>query len=323
MQEPLFARFGIDGRSFWDEVNRLPEIYAERGVRVSPETVYLNHLLSYVRNGPMKGLRNCDLRALGRELRFYPGLPEAFRELKELARSTPEYRRHEIYLEHYIISTGLAELIRGSAVADEVDGIFACEFIEAPMPPYYTRQSEMPIEVEGAVSQIGMMVDNTIKTRFIFEINKGSNRNPDIDVNAKMAQEDRRIPLYNMIYVADGPSDVPVFSVVRKGGGKCFAVYDPESQKEFEQNDQLLQDGRVSAYGPADYRSQSQTSRWLKLAVRRICDRIVEDGELALARSVRQPPRHLHREDEIETLPPVEQGELFRQGIAPATPDLT
>ncbi|MGF1452137.1 MAG: haloacid dehalogenase-like hydrolase, partial [Opitutales bacterium] len=148
----------------------------------------------------------------------------------------------------------------------------------------------------------------------IFEINKGSNRNPDIDVNAKMAQEDRRIPIYNMIYVADGPSDVPVFSVVRKGGGKCFAVYDPESQKEFEQNDRLLQDNRVSAYGPADYRAHSQTSRWLKLAVRRICDRIVEDEELALARSVRQPPRHLHREDEAEPLPPVEQDELFTEG---------
>ena len=317
MQEPIFDRYGIDGRAFWDEVNRLPEIYAQRGVRVSPETVYLNHLLSFVRNGPLKGLRNRDLRDLGAELQFYPGVPEIFRELKALPRSQPDYRRHEIFLEHYVVSTGLAEMIRGSAIAPEVDDIFGCEFVEAPMPPFYARQSEMPIEVEGDISQIGMMVDNTIKTRFIFEINKGSNRNAGINVNAKMAQEDRRIPLSNMIYVADGPSDVPVFSIVRKGGGKCFAVYDPASQAEFEQSDQLLQDGRVSAYGPADYRAQSQTSRWLQLAVRRICDRVVEEAELAVARSVRQPPRHLHREDEALLRPPVEQEDLFDRAEPP------
>ena len=49
----------------------------------------------------------------------------------------------------------------------------------------------------------------------------------EIDVNAKVPHADRRVPFQNMIYVADGPSDVPVFSVVRQFGGKTFAVYRP------------------------------------------------------------------------------------------------
>lgn len=294
MQEPLFERYGIDGKQFWGEVNALPKIYAERGVRVSPDTVYLNHLLSYIKNGPLKGLRNAELRELGAQLTFYPGLPGFFRELREVTLEQAAYRKHDIRLEHYVISTGLAEMIRGSAIAPEVDGVFGCEFIEAPLPPGYMRQDELQIPMEFEISQIGVMVDNTIKTRYIFEINKGSNKNPDIDVNAKMLPEDRRVPIQNMIYVADGPSDVPVFSVVRRSGGKTYAVYDPEREGEFLQNDQLQQDGRVDSYGPADYTSSSQTARWLKMQVRRMCERLVQEGEAALASRVKQPPRHLH-----------------------------
>ncbi|MGE9295106.1 MAG: haloacid dehalogenase-like hydrolase [Puniceicoccales bacterium] len=313
MQEPLFRRFGIDGKEFWQEVNTLPKIYAERGVRVSPDTIYLNHLLSFIKNGPLKGLRNSDLRELGAELPFYPGMPELLRELREITKAEARYRRHDIVLEHYVISTGLAEMIRGSKIASEVDGVFGCEFIEAPLPPHYLRQDELEIPMEFEISQIGVMVDNTIKTRYIFEINKGSNLNADIDVNAKMLPEDRRVPIENMIYIADGPSDVPVFSVVRRHGGKTYAVYDPEREGEFLQNDQLQQDGRVDSYGPADYTAISQTSRWLKMQVRRICDRLADEGEAALAMRVKKPPRHLHPPENKESAakPTDEQGQLF------------
>lgn len=313
MQEPLFRRFQIDGKQFWREVNALPKIYNERGVHVSPDTVYLNHLLSYIKNGPLKGLRNSTLRELGAELEFYPGMPDCLQELRSVTLSEPAYRKHDIQLEHYVISTGLAEMIRGSKIASEVDGVFGCEFIEAPLPPNYLQQDELEIPMDFEISQIGVMVDNTIKTRYIFEINKGSNKNPDIDVNAKMLPEDRRVPMENMIYIADGPSDVPVFSVVRRHGGKTYAVYDPTRESEFLQNDQLLQDGRVDSYGPADYTATTQTTRWLKMQVRRICDRLVEEGEAALASRVKKPPRHLHPPDakKIDTEPNDEQKELF------------
>lgn len=298
MQSPLFRRYNIDEEAFWVEVNKLPEIYAARGVRVSKDTIYLNHLLSFIKNGPLKGLRNSDLRDLGQELEFFPGLPQFFAELKQIPQSRPEYQRHEIVLEHYIVSTGLAEMIRGSAIAPYVDGVYGCEFIEAPLPPFFTSQDELAIPMEFEISQTGVMVDNTIKTRYIFEINKGSNKHPDIDVNARMLPEDKRVPIENMLYVADGPSDVPVFSVVRGNGGRAFAVYNPMSESEFAQNDQLLQDGRVDAYGPADFRPESQTSRWLKLQVKRLCDRLVEESEAAMALRIKRPPRHLHRRDE-------------------------
>jgi hypothetical protein len=298
MQAPIFRHFGIDEDHFWKEVNALPEIYAGRGTRVSEDTIYLNHLISYVKNGCLKGLTNARLRELGGELEFYPGLPECFQGLRELVESRAEYAKHNIRLEHYIISTGLAEMIRGSAIAPHVDGIFGCEFIEAPLPPDYSKQSELPLQMDFEISQIGTIVDNTIKTRYIFEINKGSNKNPQISVNASMDRVDRRVPIDRMIYTADGPSDVPVFSVVKSEGGKAYAVFNPASDAEFAQNDALLHAGRIHAYGPADYRPDSTTTKWLRMHVRRICDNIVEECEASLNEKVRRAPRHLHDEDD-------------------------
>jgi hypothetical protein len=310
MQAPIFEHYGVDGQRFWSEVNRLPDAYARRGVHASKDTVYLNHLLSYVRNGPMRGLNNRRLRELGGRLKFFPGLPQLFDDLRETVRQRPEFVRCEISLEHYIISTGLAEMIRGSAIAPKVDGIYGCEFVENPLPPHFTRQEEMALDgVDWEIAQIGVMVDNTIKTRFIFEINKGSNKNPDIDVNAVVRPEDRRVPIKNMIYVADGPSDVPVFSVVRRNGGQTYAVYDPASQAEFAQNDSLLQTGRIHAYGPADYRPESSTTQWLKMHIRAICERIVREREDAVTERVPKPPRHLHAP--AQTPAKARQDELF------------
>lgn len=316
MQTPLFDAFDIEEKSFWDEVNQLPELYARQGCHVSKDTVYLNHLLSYVKNGALKGLSNRKLRELGRELRFYPGLPEFFKTLKAMVAANPDFQRHEVRLEHYIISTGLAEMIRGSSIAPYVDGIFGCEFIEKPFPPGFSQQKEFEIESGGEVSQIGVMVDNTIKTRFVFEINKGTNKDPGIDVNANMRSVDRRIPIHNMLYVADGPSDVPVFSVVRRSGGLTYAVYDPEREDEFAQNDSLLQAGRIHNYGPADYRDGSSTSMWIRMHISKIAERICEDRKKALATRVKEPPRHLHKPEAIAGEGGAAQGNLFAEGEA-------
>ena len=135
MQVPLFKRYNIDEKLFWEEVNALPEIYAKRGHHVSKETIYLNHLISFIKNGPLKGLTNSILRDVGKDIEFYPGLPDFFKTLKDLVTDNPLFRKNGIQLEHYIISTGLAEMIRGSKIAEHVDGVFACEFIENPLPP--------------------------------------------------------------------------------------------------------------------------------------------------------------------------------------------
>ncbi len=310
MQQPIFERFNIDERNFWQEVNTMAERYKQRGYRVSGESVYLNHILTHVRNGEMKGLNNEMLRELGEEIEFYEGLPFFFEELRDEARSKPEYVKHDIKLEHYIVSTGLAEMIRGSLIAQHVEGIWGCEFIENPLLPGFLSQEEFHIETEKEICQIGTMIDNTTKTRALFEINKGSNKNESIDVNAKMAKEDRRIPFQNMIYIADGPSDVPSFSVIRKFGGKTYAVYKSGNIEEFEQNDRLLQTGRIHAYGPARYMSDSNTSMWLRMHIHKICERIVADREANLALRVTKPPKHLKDEEpgeDNEPDPVVEQ----------------
>ena len=75
MQTPIFKEYDVDEKTFWREVNMLPQIYAERGIRVSPETVYLNHLLTFVKAGYMQGLSNAKLKRLGGKLQFCPGIP--------------------------------------------------------------------------------------------------------------------------------------------------------------------------------------------------------------------------------------------------------
>jgi hypothetical protein len=107
---------------------------------------------------------------------------------------------------------------------------------------------------------------------------------------------------------------VPVFSVVKSNGGKAYAVFNPESEAEFAQNDALLHAGRIHAYGPANYTEKSTTSKWLRMHVRSICDSIVAECEASLSKNVRRAPRHLHEVDELDETPPVKvkpQKELF------------
>jgi len=310
MQSPLFRRFGIDERTFWAESNTLAEIYKKRGCQISSEIAYLNHMLTYALAGMMPKLSNKILRECGAEIRFYPGMPDFFTASKGWVREKPEYEKHELQLEHYIVSTGLTEMIRGSAAAAQVDGIWGCEFVENPLQPGFLKQKEFELGAEAFIAQIGSVIDNTGKTRAIFEINKGTNKNPAIDVNANIAMEDRRIPFQNMIYIADGPSDIPSFSVVKKGGGKAYAVHHPQRADEFAQNDRLRSAGRVDHYGPADYTEGSMSWNWLRLHIQQICDRIVADREAALAARVSRPPRHLGNEDEAKKAAKPQQGTL-------------
>ncbi|OHE85624.1 MAG: hypothetical protein A3G75_15985 [Verrucomicrobia bacterium RIFCSPLOWO2_12_FULL_64_8] len=302
MQGPLFRHYGIDERKFWDETNRLAEFYAKRGYRISGEISYLNHILTYVRAGRMPMLNNRLLRKLGAEIKFYPGLPQFFEAAKGFLREKADYRKYELLVEHYIVSTGLAEMMRGSAIAAQIESIWGCEFIENPLQPDFLQQKEFEDELgaDAEIAQIGTMIDNTTKTRALFEINKGTNKNPSLDVNARLPAEDRRIPFANMIYVADGPSDIPSFSVVKERGGKTYGVYNPDRPDEFKQNDELQRAGRIDHYGKADYREGSETCNWFKLQIQEIADRVVAEHEATVARKVKRPPRHLNPPPEEE-----------------------
>lgn len=295
MQKPLFKHYGINETSFWSEVNQLPSLYSSRGMRVSPDTIYLNHLLSYVKNGPMRGLTNERLKELGREIEFYPGLPDFFAELAKIADQT-EFAGYDFKIEHYIISTGISKIIEGTKISPFVEDIFACEFIESPLPPNFMSQTEFSLPLDLEISQVGMTVDNTIKTRCIFEINKGCNKNSSIDVNTFIPHEDRRVPVDQMIYVADGPSDVPVFTVVKQMGGKTYAVYDPTNEKEFEQSCDLVERSRVHNNGPADYRNSSPTSIWMRQKIKEILRNMIKKRNDQLNERSGASPKHIQEE---------------------------
>jgi hypothetical protein len=289
MQGPIFKKFGIDEETFWKEANALPDYYAKQGVASINEIRYLNHMLTYVREGLMKGLSNAMLKELGAQISLCQGLPQAFAELKNFVGAT--YGNANIKLEHYILSTGLRQMILGSAIAANVDGIYACEFIEKVAPPHYLDQTTLPLpERNVEIQQVACVVDNTAKTRCIFELNKGCNKNTSINVNSYVEEADRRIPIENMIYIADGPSDVPAFSVMRHYGGMAVAVYNPNNEKEFAQTDGLLQSHRVNFVGPADYRAESSTFRWLKLHLIKICDRIASEDADSVKERVGNAP---------------------------------
>ncbi|MGD2100145.1 MAG: HAD family hydrolase [Desulfobacterales bacterium] len=295
MQKPVFELYKVDAKKFWREVEQLPAIYKKNGLDlISTDTLYLNHILTYTREGVFKGLNNSRLRKLGAKIRLYKGLPEFFAEIKQFVSTHADWQQHDIRVEHYIVSTGLRQMILGSKIAPYVDGVWGCEFVEVTPPPgYLGKVGKTVSQNPRMISQIAYALDNTTKTRAVFEINKGSNKIPEIDVNAMIPDADRRVPFQNMIYVADGPSDIPVFSLINRYGGRTFAVYQPGSSKEFAQVNSLQKQKRVQSFGEANYTTGSQTAMWIINAVSEISAQIVKNRERALGDKIGKPPRHL------------------------------
>ncbi|MBQ3092116.1 MAG: haloacid dehalogenase-like hydrolase [Clostridia bacterium] len=282
MQDPIFKEYGVEARAFWDEVNALPDKYwREQRVKVNRETIYLNHFINCAKKGIFPGLNNQKLRAYGRELVFYPGIPDIFERTKALVAGESKYREYDIKVEHYVVSTGMAEIIRGSAVMDHAEAVWGCEFIEEDFG-------------QGRViSELGYTIDNTSKTRAIFEINKGVPQNPHIDVNSKMPESLRRVRFENMIYIADGPSDIPAFSLVGARGGSTFAIYPKGDWKAMGQVEQMRMDGRIDMFAEADYTEGTTADMWICTKIRQIAERIYEAERSLLASSVSDVPRHL------------------------------
>src|SRR6266508_3582168 len=104
-QKPLFEEFGIDADAFWAEVGGLPDYYKAHDLVISGGTAYLNHILTYVREGKMAGLTNAKLRELGGRLEFYPGLPDFLVNTRNHIEERPDFKRHGIKVEHYVVSS--------------------------------------------------------------------------------------------------------------------------------------------------------------------------------------------------------------------------
>lgn len=267
MEAPIFGEYNVNEAEFWEEVNSLPQKYwKEQGVRVNPDTIYLNTILNYVKKGIFKGLCNEKLESYGNSLSFYDGVPDIFKKTKELVSSRSTFQEYNVKVEHYIVSTGLTAIIKGSPVMEYVDGVWGCEFIEA-------ENSEGVLEI----SEIGYTIDNTTKTRALFEINKGVGRQDGVEVNTALPEDRRRVHFINMVYVADGPSDIPAFSLVNKNGGATFAVYPRGDYKALKQVEAMRKAGRVNMFAEADYSAKSTAYMWLCDKIEGFAERICEE----------------------------------------------
>lgn len=281
MQDPIFSHYGIDPKKFWAEVNGELAALGKMNVRVNADTYYLNHFIKRAHDGTFPGLGNAALRGFGAAQKLYPGVPEIFGALRKTVSDDPGYGEYGIQVEHYVVSTGFAEVIRGSEIMPHIDGVWGCELLDGP-------EDEGPV-----ISEIVYTIDNTTKTRAVFEINKGIGRLPGIDVNSSIPKENRRVRMENMIYVADGPSDIPAFSVVKQNGGATFAVYPKGDMEAMRQVDGMRADGRVDFYAEADYSAGTTARMWLENTVRRMAERIREEEKKRIIESASAVPRHL------------------------------
>lgn len=288
MQAPLFEAFGVDPDQFWKEVNALVGHYAKRDLRVSRDTVYLGHMLSYIDGGPFNGLTNETLRELGAQVPLAPGMPDLMGRMKDLVALDPRFARNEIRVEHYVVSTGLRQMIEGNPIRHHVDGVWACELLSDPPKAGYL--AELPLDKTDKLTQVGYVLDNTTKTRAIYEINKGVNVDQGLDVNARMDADERRVPIENMIYIADGPSDVPVFSVVNQGGGRTLGVW--ADAKNYKNVKALEDDGRVNSIAEADYSEGKAADMWLSTSLHDVATRICDRRDRRLA-SITAPGGHV------------------------------
>ena len=223
------------------------------------------------------------LHSFGERLSFYPGVPEIFRVTRDLIEADAKYAEYSIKVEHYIVSTGLAEIIRGSAVMPYVTNVWGCEFIE-----------DAGENGDREISEVGYTIDNTTKTRALYEINKGVGITPEVTVNTSMPEEIRRVHFINMVYVADGPSDIPAFSVVNQNGGATFAVYPRGDVRAITQVENMRKEGRVNMFAEADYTEQATACMWLCGKIKEFADRIRDEERAKIERyTARGEVKHL------------------------------
>ena len=157
MQEPLFEKYRVDPKKFWQEVGELPNYYKKDGMSlIASDTAYLNHILTYTREGTFEGLNNDTLRKLGEKITFYKGLPEFFNEVKNYVRTNPDYRQHEIQVEHYIVSTGLRQMILGSKKEEfaRVNNFQKQGRVQSFGEANYTEGSQTTMWIKNAISEI-------------------------------------------------------------------------------------------------------------------------------------------------------------------------
>ena len=215
---------GMTPADFWAEANGFGRRNRIDGV--------LAYMYTMLREAEKKSLpfTRADLVDKGRGIVFFPGVEGWFRRINDYGETLG------VQVEHYIISSGLREIIEGSSISGEFKEIYASEF--------YYDENGVPVWPKLAVNF-------TAKTQFVYRINKGVlDVSDDKTLNDSMPDDSKRIPFTNMVYMGDGLSDVPCMKMMRAYGGQAIAVYQEGNRQGVED---LLAKGRVDFIFPADY----------------------------------------------------------------------
>ena len=231
----FIPNLGMSANEFWAKASDLAEKH-----KMDRILAYMYLMLdeAHIHRKP---IRRSDFVALGKDLELYPGVAEWFSRINRFG------KEQGVTIKHYIISSGLREIIEGSSIYKEFDDVFAGEFL---------------YDENGVACWPKNVVNYTTTTQCLFRINKGVlDISNDDDLNRFTPEEDRPVPFRNMIYIGDGLTDVPCMKLVKVNGGCSIAVYQKGKQAKVKD---LILDQRVNFIEPADYSEGSQLDQITK-----------------------------------------------------------
>lgn len=246
MQEYAFLpKIGLDASKFWQEVASLSK---ER--EAEPLITYMHLMYKKAKEKNVHIMRD-DLVSQGKDVEFCPGVDKWFDLIDAYVKAQSN---ENVNVRHYLISSGLKEIIEGTRIYDRFHNVFASE--------YYFESYELPYPKR--------VITDTSKTQYLFRINKGV-EDVNVSINSHMSEQDRPIPFSQMIYFGDGETDVPSMAVTRQNHGFAIAVY--PQQKSSNICKELFNVGRVDFYAEADYTKGSDLHKRTCLLI----DKILSD----------------------------------------------
>ena len=234
------VRYQVD--KFWEKSNELA-----RANEMDSNLAYM-FLMKQESEGTLLFTRE-KLEEYGSRVALFPGVADWFERIRAYG------KEHGVLVEHYIISSGLKEMIEGTSVAKAgaFEKIYASSF-------YYNER--------GVAVWPAQAINYTNKTQFLFRIEKGVLDVNDPGVNEHFAPEDIRVPFRNMVYIGDSDTDVPCMKLVNTYGGHSIGVYNPETADKRKVY-QMMRDDRIRYFAPADYSEGTELDQLVKQIILR------------------------------------------------------
>jgi len=239
MQEPQFLpEIGVKKNEFWKEVNA--ETQREQADNV---LVYMNLMLKKAQANGVP-VRRDDFIKRGKEIQLFEGVPDWFDRINQYG------KEKGMHVEHYLLSSGNAEIFEGTSIFPKFKKVYASKFL---------------FDENGVACWPALAVNYTTKTQYLFRINKGAHDLSDsAKVNQYINKKNRAVPFENMIYIGDGETDIPCFRLIKEQGGLSIAVYTPNKKLARGKAEQYRKDGRIHCVVPAVYSDGSDVDKVVK-----------------------------------------------------------